>query len=243
MLLILPAAQHRNEPAVAAKRDVAGLAGLPGLPGGLQQILRGTDGVDRKLQREPSIGRAGQLIVDDPERAVGQQVDPVGLPPQSDCAGFAAAPDLEFIVQVMFEQTRFDRCLPLGLDLEHCFRETFIRRRSEQPRLLHCRFVIRKRGEQRLDRLAEHRSRLDKIFRRNRALSHAAPSIEKCFEHFVHENPELFRRHARFVFGVFLQSQHAFSEIAKRALEITLQRADRVGGRMVSARLSTKPTV
>src|SRR5262249_591848 len=44
------------------------------------------EGIDGQLQGAIAVGRPPQLVVDDSKRAVGQEIDPIGLPPKRDSA-------------------------------------------------------------------------------------------------------------------------------------------------------------
>ena len=62
----------------AAERDVRGLAERPVPAAMILQPLLGAESVDRQLQRARLVGRRRQLVVDQPERAVLEQVESIG---------------------------------------------------------------------------------------------------------------------------------------------------------------------
>ena len=109
----LAACEHRHELPILAEGDVAGLARLPLLATGLSQVLDRADGVDRQLQRLLAIGRAAQLVVDDAERPVLQQIDPIGFSAQRDTPGFGLGLNLELALERMLQQPLEDGRRPI----------------------------------------------------------------------------------------------------------------------------------
>ena len=227
-VLVLAAREHWHELALLTESDVARLAGLPLFAPGVSQMLHGADRIDRQLQRLLPIWRAAELVVDDAESPVCEKVDAIGLSAKRNAPRPRLVLNVELTFQGVFEQPLHHRRFPLGLSLEDRLGQPFVGRRTEQPRALHRRLVVGQRCQERLDDLAEYRPRLGQVLRGDASMPLAVPLFEELLEHLVDENAELLRIQRRFVFGVFLELQHAFGKKSERALQIALERADAV---------------
>ena len=81
-------------------------------------MLLGTDAVDRQLQRARRLRRAAQLVVDDAQRPVLEQVDPIGLGANPHRARSVGAPEFELALERMLEQALEHRDFLLDLEVE-----------------------------------------------------------------------------------------------------------------------------
>ena len=70
---------ERHERVLLAERDVAGARDRPRPAVAALELLLRAHAVDRQLQRARWLRRPAELVVDDPQRAVGQQVDAIRL--------------------------------------------------------------------------------------------------------------------------------------------------------------------
>src|SRR5207249_3844288 len=61
------------------EREVDRLTERPRPPAPPGEVLLRPETVDRQLQRAAPVGRPSELVVDQPERAVREQVDPIDL--------------------------------------------------------------------------------------------------------------------------------------------------------------------
>ena len=220
--------EHWHELPILAERDIAGLPWLPILATGLSQVLDCADGVDRQLQRLLAIWRPAQLVVDDAERPILEQIDPIGFSAQRDTPRSCFGLNIELALERLLQQPLAHGCVPLSLELKHCLGQPFIGGRTEKPCALYGRFVLGQLREQGLDHVPENQPSLRQILRRDAEMSLAVPFFKKFLEDFVDENPELFRVERGFVFGILLEAEDTLRKESERALKVPLERADAV---------------
>jgi hypothetical protein len=72
------------------------------------------------LQRLFAIGRPAQLVVDDAERPILEQIDPIGFAAQRDTPRSRFGLNIEVALERLLQQPLAHRCVPLRLELEHC---------------------------------------------------------------------------------------------------------------------------
>src|SRR5262249_38606008 len=145
------------------------------------QSLLGAEPVDRKLQRPRLARRGRQLVVDEPERAVLEQVEPVGDAMQADAPGTTRTRELEFTTKLLFEQALADGRRALGLHWEDDLAEARGNRRTEEPRALDRCLRVRKAvgGDPILHDLCEQRASPVEICRRDGTEAVVLPAPEE----------------------------------------------------------------
>ena len=120
----------------AVEHDVAHFAHGPAPAAVPLQALGRRDRVDRELQRG---GRHGRLVVDHPQRAVREQIDPIDDAPDGQPAGAVGAEELEHPVEPLLEPPVDDGNAALRLHPQHQIGEPRGHRRSKQPGALDAR--------------------------------------------------------------------------------------------------------
>jgi hypothetical protein len=140
---------------ILTERDVAGLTWLPILGTRPAQVLDGADGIDRQLQRLLAIWRAAKLVVDDAERPILEQIDPIGLSAQRNTACSSFGLNVELAVERLLQQPLAHRCFPFRLELKDGLGQPFIGGRSEEACALDGRFVVGQLRQQGLDDVHE----------------------------------------------------------------------------------------
>ena len=100
------------------------------------QGLLGTDAVNGKLQRTGGFRRAAQLVVDDAERPILEQIDPIGLPPDADRSRSARPLEFKRAFERLLEEALEHRDLLFDLEVERPLAQTWRDRRAEEIRTL-----------------------------------------------------------------------------------------------------------
>src|SRR5204862_3907124 len=92
-----------------AERDIRGFAERPVAAGVRLEALLGTDSVDRQLQRPRLARRRRQLVVDQTQRAVLEEINPIRDTLQRDAPRAVRASEFELTLQSIFEEPLADR--------------------------------------------------------------------------------------------------------------------------------------
>ena len=147
-------------------RYIASLAGMSRPCVGRQRRAH-AGAVDRQLQRQLAIGHVLGLVVDQPERAVAQQIDAIDLRAQADVADAPSSPVNVKAPSSSYSISR-SRMLDAALRFhrEHAIDDARADRGSEQPRALEPGFGGRQRSQRRPGDLFEQRAGLGHVARR-----------------------------------------------------------------------------
>ena len=178
---------------------------------------------------------ADELVVDQPKRAVGQQVEPVGHALQGNPASAARARELELALEPVLEQALDDFGRPLGFHPEHHLSKAGRHGRPKQTRAFKCGLGLRQRAQLCFDNLREQAPGCVEIRRRDPAMALALPRGEERLEDFVHKPALLHRVHHLLVFPLFVQTHHVSREKLEGAGQVGLDGAHRPGVRRLRA--------
>ena len=189
------------------------------------------DAVDWQLQRTRAIRRPAQFVVDDPKRAICEQIHAVGLPAQRDDPRSTRGVNSEGAVEPVLEQPLDHGNGTLGLHAEDRLAKAGCRRGSEQPGTFQTGF----RGRQALERpvhdVREQVTREIQVVRGDRAMPSLLPRVEKLLEHLVDEDSLSPWIHHLFVVRFLFEREDVAGKELERAIEIRLERAHRPAGR------------
>src|SRR5262245_15994952 len=180
--------EQRHHAARSLEGKVCGFADLPISAASGTERLGGTDAVNRKLQCFPAVlRRPAQLVVDQPERSVGEQIDAIGFAAYRNRSRAVRRSKHEFAAQLVLEQPLDDGGWTPGLHASHCLAEAGGGRRPEKPLPLESRLGVGKRLERVVDDGHEHRPGFVEVSRRYGALAGCLPRGEETLEDLVYE--------------------------------------------------------
>src|SRR5581483_4647517 len=107
--------------------------------------LLGAHTVNRQLERLPAVGRPPKLVVDQTERPVAEQIDPIGFSAQRDAPLAVVCRNRKRTFELVLEEPLDDWNGTLGLHAKHGLAEAGGRRRSEKAGSFERRFGARQR--------------------------------------------------------------------------------------------------
>src|SRR3954469_4567372 len=135
--------EERHDAARAFERQVGRFSEYPLAPTA-SELLFDRQAVDRQLQGVTGLRRPSQLVVNQPERPVGEEIDSIGFAAEGNLPRTIGRLERELAVEPMLEQPLDDRYRPFRFHAERGVAKAGRRRRSEQTCALEPRFRRRK---------------------------------------------------------------------------------------------------
>ena len=193
------------------------------------QVRLGAGAVDLHLQQLAGVAGLAGLVVDQPQRAVAEQVDAIGGAAQPDRPGAGA--ERVLAVELHLQLARHQRLRLRRLEAEGALAEARGDGGAEQHGPLD-RPLRRRNGlQQAIDHRREQRPRLRQRRGVDRAVPRRGPLVEERLEHRVDERAARPRRQPRLLDDVFLEAEHVAREVLERAGAVAIERGHRVGDR------------
>src|SRR5262249_43456311 len=154
------------------------------------------------------IGWPPELVVDQPERPVLEEIDPVRLAAQPDATIFIADAERELALERMLQQPLDNARGPLGFHAKDSFAKTGRSRRPEQARPLETAFGFRQRRDIAFDNVREERACSLEVRVRDRRVTGRLPLAEEVLEHLMNQLPLPARIHHLFVVRLLFELEH-----------------------------------
>ncbi len=229
--------EQRHDAPRPLEREVRRLAERPVAPVPAGEPLLGAQAVDRQLQRARPVRRPAELVVDQPERAVLEQVDPIGLAAQRHRARPVGGRERE--VARRADARAGARRRRSGARPPCAARPRRGRRRRTTRAAASARAPLRRPAAARAsDRRRRRTSRAPSsmfagVMARRPAACHSAKNASNTS---WTNWPCAPRVHHLFVVGLFFEPEDVLREELERAVEIRLERAHRPRPRRLRAR-------